>query len=284
MSPSTAAAAELVARPFLKWAGGKGQLLDRLSAWFPAECGVYHEPFLGGGAVYFRMHATRPATRAVLSDTNPELIGGYLVVRDHREPLVVALGRHERDHSPDHYYAVRAVDPEGLDPVARAARLIYLNRTCFNGLFRVNRQGRFNVPLGRYTHPRILDESGLRAATQALAGADILLAPFESVLDRAAPGDFVYLDPPYQPLSASAHFTAYTCEAFGVEDQERLAAVFRTLDARGCRVMLSNSDHPLVAGLYRGFHLERIAARRAINSRADRRGEIWEVVVLNYAP
>lgn len=263
--------------PFLKWAGGKRQLLEQFERYFPAPgtYGVYHEPFLGGGAVFFHL---LPA-RAVLSDLNPELVEAYQVVRDDVEGVIRRLRGFRNEE--EFYYEVRGRDPQALTPPERVARMLYLNRTCFNGLYRLNSSGRFNVPFGRYRLPRICQTASLRAASRALAGVELRVQPFEAVLDSAQPGDLVYLDPPYQPLSRTASFTAYTREAFDEDDQRRLAAVYRELDARGCRLMLSNSSTELVRELYGEFRIVKVQARRAINSRGAGRGLIDEVLVLN---
>jgi DNA adenine methylase len=166
-------------------------------------------------------------------------------------------------------------------PAERAAAFIYLNKTCYNGLWRVNRRGRFNVPLGRYANPGIVDADGLHAAARALAGAELAVAPFEDVLAHAAPGDLVYFDPPYVPLSATAHFTAYTAGGFSAADQARLAEVFRALDERGCAVLLSNHDTPMVRRLFHGYRVDRVLCARNINSRAEARGAVAEVIVSN---
>ncbi len=263
--------------PFLKWAGGKRQLLEQFARHFPApgSYGVYHEPFLGGGAVFFHL---LPA-RAVLSDLNPELVEAYQVVRDDVEGVIRRLRGYRNEE--EFYYEVRSLDPQTLTQPERVARMLYLNRTCFNGLYRLNSAGRFNVPFGRYRLPRICRTSSLRAASRALAGVELRVQPFEAVLDSAQPADLVYLDPPYQPLSRTASFTAYTREAFDEADQRRLAAVYRELDRRGCRLMLSNSNTDLVRELYGDFRIVKVQARRAINSRGAGRGLIDEVLVLN---
>ncbi|MBI5500370.1 MAG: DNA adenine methylase [Deltaproteobacteria bacterium] len=263
-------------RPFLKWAGGKGQLLEQYGPLFPRRFGRYHEPFVGGGAVFFHL---RPP-RATLSDDNGELVDCLIAVRDDLPAVIDALGRHVYDK--DHYYAVRALSPDELPLAERAARTIYLNRTCFNGLYRVNSKGGFNVPFGRYSNPTICDAPNLRACSRALKRARIERAPFPAVLDRARRGDFVYFDPPYHPLSKTAYFTAYAKGGFREEDQRELARVYSELDRRGVLVMLSNSDTPLVRDIYRGFRIVRVQATRAINSKAARRGAITELVVLNY--
>jgi DNA adenine methylase len=276
MPPQTAA-------PFLKWAGGKAQLLAAYRPLFAHEFHHYFEPFLGGGAVFFHLRP-RLQGRVYLNDANAELVHLYTIVRDAVEELIAALAGHDRRHSPEHYYRVRATDPADLDPVQRAARTLYLNRTCYNGLYRVNRQGRFNVPLGRYARPRIVNPDRLRRAAAALAGVELMALDFRAAVRTAAAGDFVYFDPPYVPISATARFTSYTAGDFGPAEQVRLAEVFRELHHRGCRVMLSNADVPLVRELYQGFRLHEVAARRAVNARARGRGPVGELVVTNYSP
>jgi DNA adenine methylase len=242
----------------------------------------YHEPFLGSGAVFFQVRGLLSPRRITLSDGNPDLVETFSAVRDDVEAVIRELEHHARAHDKEHFYKVRDQLPLELFPAARAARLIYLNRTCFNGLYRVNSRGRFNVPMGSYVRPTILDADTLRAVSASLAGTKLSAGHFRRVLADARKGDFVYFDPPYVPVSDTAYFTAYTKAAFGPPDQEELAAVYRELDARGCRVMLSNSDTPFVRKLYAGYRLEELQARRSINSRADRRGTVGELVVLNY--
>ena len=273
-------------RPFIKWAGGKTQLLPQLDPLYPPASRVsrYIEPFVGSGAVFFHVRATLAPTAVVLADGNQGLIEAYTVVRDDVEALIRALRRHKARHSADHYYRVRAQSPGRLTRVARAARLIYLNKTCFNGLYRVNSRGEFNVPMGRYEDPPILDAENLRVASGALRGVELRAGHFRETLGYARRGDFIYFDPPYQPLSRTSFFTAYTDGAFKEPDQAELAAVYGELDARGCLVMLSNSDAPLIRELYRAYDIRPVRARRSINSRADRRGRIGEVVVINYRP
>ncbi|MNK84153.1 Modification methylase DpnIIA [compost metagenome] len=266
------------ASPFLKWAGGKGRLLAQYQPLFPQSFERYFEPFVGAGAVFFHLN---PA-EAHISDVNPELVNAYTIIRDQVDALIEILGGYQHDR--DFYYALRAQDPNTLAPAERAARIIYLNKTCFNGLYRVNRRGQFNVPFGDYKNPRILDEAGLRAASAALQGVSVMHQGFDAVLAEAKSGDFVYFDPPYHPLSPTASFTSYAADDFGPEDQIRLAAVFRRLDAKGVKLMLSNSDTPFIRDLYEGFHIQQVWAPRAINRDATKRQGVAEVVVTNYAP
>ncbi|MGB9661713.1 MAG: DNA adenine methylase [Moorellaceae bacterium] len=263
-------------KPLVKWAGGKGQLLPQMVPLFPRKFALYLEPFVGGGAVFFHLLPEK----AVLIDNNPELINFYLVVRDNVEDLIIASSRHRNTR--EYYYFLRAQDPKKMDPVSRASRFLYLNKTAYNGLWRVNRQGKYNVPYGRYKNPKIVDAENLRAASRVLQRAEILLDDFSRVLSYAQAGDFVYLDPPYHPVSDTACFTSYTSEAFTEEDQKRLAEVFRLLDRKNCLVMLSNSDTPFIRSLYSDYDIRVVQARRAINCRADRRGPVTELIIRNY--
>ena len=260
--------------PVLKWAGGKGRLLAQYQPYFPTDYRRYYEPFVGSAAVFFYLQPTQ----ARLSDVNAELITVYQILQTRVEELLSQLAVHSERHNKDYYYQVRAEAPE--DPVRRAARTLYLNRTCYNGLYRVNSRGGFNVPAGRYKNPRILHPERLLAASQALQGVRLEVAPFESVLGEARKGDLVYFDPPYQPLSATSSFTAYTRDSFGVPQQELLAQLFRKLAKKKVKVMLSNSDTPLIRKLYEGFQLVEVRAPRFINSKADRREAIGELLVV----
>jgi DNA adenine methylase len=264
------------ARPFIKWAGGKKQILPHLLARAPRAFGTYFEPFLGGGALFFSLSPGK----AVLSDLNPYLVNAYSVVRDRVDELAESLKVHRADK--EYYYMMRGLSPETMSDVQRASWFIYLNKTCYNGLWRVNRSGRFNVPFGRYRNPKILDRENLYAVSRALYGALVMCSDFEEAVQMAVPGDFVYFDPPYSPKSGTAGFVSYTGEGFGEEEQERLAGVFRRLSRRGVLVMLSNSDVPLVRRLYEGFRIDTVQASRAISCRGDRRGPVGEVVITGY--
>lgn len=268
------------AQPVLKWAGGKGRLLAQYQAHFPAQFNRYFEPFVGSGAVFFHLQNLQPGLsgRARLSDTNDELINLYRVLQSRVDALLEKLAFHSRNNSPEYFYKIRAEKPR--TPVTRAARTIYLNRTCYNGLYRVNSKGGFNVPYGRYTNPRIVATERLLAAAAALQGVQLDVAPFQEVEKLARKGDLVYFDPPYQPLSATSSFTAYTRDSFGVPQQEQLAELFARLARKKVHVMLSNSDTPLVRELYAGFRLIEVRAPRFINSKADRREAIGELLVL----
>ena len=265
----------LRAAPFLKWVGGKTSLLPELLRHVPARLRRYHEPFVGGGALFFAL-APR---RAFLSDGNGELVHCYQQVRDDVGAVLDALARHV--YHRDHFERTRALDPERLAGPARAARFIYLNKTCFNGLWRVNRAGRFNVPIGRYRNPRFHDPSALIRASTALQGVTVREAPFEKSLANAEAGDFVYLDPPYDPVSDTARFASYTANGFTWEDQQRLAHCCVVLNRRGVRFLLSNSATPRIRELYRGFEQRLVRAPRFINSRGSARGCVDEVLVFN---
>ncbi|MBD2312065.1 DNA adenine methylase [Desertifilum sp. FACHB-1129] len=264
-------------RPFLKWAGGKSRLISQYQPYFPTQFSGYYEPFLGGGAIYFHLQPHW----AVLSDINPELVNVYRCIRDDVEGAIALLEHHAHNHSYSYYYQVRALQPQ--DPIARAARFIYLNRTCFNGLYRENSQGQFNVPLGRYKNPKICYPELLKTASLALKNTEIQEMPFEQILDlKIAQNAFVYFDPPYHPLSSTSNFTAYSRHDFKQEDQERLRDIFATLAKRGVQVMLSNSDCPFIRELYQDFFIHPIFANRSINSNHQKRGKIGELLITSY--
>ena len=299
-------------RPFLKWVGGKRQLLPVLRRFYPHSRGAYFEPFLGSGAVFFDLlgQGALDARRVVLSDDNADLIGCYLRIGDSLGAVVAELERLASDHARggrESYLGVRDLRFNPLRAKWRAqgghardyspelaAMLIYLNRTGYNGLFRLNSTGEYNVPPGRYERPRILDAALLQLASRALTapGMSVRHAPFDCAVAEAAAGDFVYFDPPYSPLSATANFRGYTARGFGEDDQERLQAALITLAERGVHVLLSNSTAPAVTRLYEknaaatnaGLRAWRFPARRAVNSRADLRGVVEELVVSNIVP
>lgn len=257
------------AKPILKWAGGKTQMLDDLLPKVPTSYGRYIEPFFGGGAMFF---ALQPEN-AVIADSNPELINMYREVADHVEDVIQCLKQYE--NTSEMFYAVRSQEWTTLPETEAAARTIFLNRTCFNGLYRVNKRGQFNVPYGKYKNPKICDEDGLRAASAALKGADILCSDYLLVLEHyAQPGDFVFLDPPYLPISEYADFKRYTKEQFYEEDHVELAKMIMTLHERGCHVILTNSNHPLVHELYAPFNIDVIQTKRHISCNGNtRKGE-----------
>jgi len=257
------------AKPVLKWAGGKTQLLDALRARAPHTFNCYIEPFVGGGALFFDLN---PRT-AIIADMNPELINLYQCLQRDYTGVVQHLRHMVNDE--DVFYATRVLDFAELEPMQAAARTIYLNRTCYNGLYRVNKKGQFNVPFGRYKNPAICQPECLQAAARALAGATIVLADYKDVLrQHARSGDFIFLDPPYLPVGEYADFKRYTKEQFYEEDHRELAEEVRRLQKVGCHVILTNSNHPLVHELYAGLEMDIISTRRNISSRsATRKGE-----------
>jgi DNA adenine methylase len=271
-----------MAKPIVKWAGGKTKLLDELRQRVPTHIRTYVEPFAGGAALFFALaeDPSRSFETAILADRNEELIACYRAVKVDVEALIVALAAYRYDE--EEYYRVREIDPRGLGDVDRGARLIYLNRTCFNGLWRVNRAGKFNVPFGRYTNPRIVDADGLRAASKALARAELRAADFGEVTSTLGPSDFVYFDPPYVPVSKSSSFTAYAQGGFGSEDQARLVREFARLKGCGATAMLSNADTLATRELYREFSIHLVTSARSINSKAGGRGRVGELVVTSW--
>lgn len=268
------------AGPIVKWAGGKSKLMGALTARLPARFGRYFEPFLGGAALFFRLSPQR----AVLADQNDDLMNLYRCVAWKADAVIRRLRVHHAAHSKDHYYSVRErwnAAPAAQSATDRAAAFLYMNKTCYNGLYRVNQKGHFNVPMGRYAAPRICDAAHLRAASQVLRRAELATGHFaESVADARA-GDFVYFDPPYDPVTRTASFTSYTATSFGAEQQRELAGVVRDLTRRGVHVMVSNSDTPFIRRLYRGFDVDQVLAMRAINSRASARGAVSELIITN---
>lgn len=261
------------AKPFLKWVGGKAQLLPHLRAALPPTFGRYFEPFVGGGALFFDL----APKRAVLSDSNAELINAYRVVRDQVEDLIGLLSL--LDYDKRVYDHVRALDPSTMDRVARASRFCYLNRCCFNGLYRVNKSGGFNVPFGRYANPTICDADNLRACSRALAGVDLLTASFEDVADDAGRGDLVYFDPPYLAASASADFTSYTADGFGPERHRTLATVAQGLVELGVHVLLSNADTPAAREIFGAMRAREVFARRNVSATKRGRAGVGELLL-----
>lgn len=270
-------------KPFLKWSGGKAKVIRHIEPLLPEAWGVYYEPFLGGGALFFHLASRQSmAGRAVLSDINERLVRTYRAVRDDVEEVIEALQRHKKFHTPEYYYTTRGdgtIDEQS--DVAVAAWFIYLNKTCFNGLHRVNKKGEFNVPLGRYTNPMICDAENLRACSQALQGVDILRRSFHEVIAGPSAGDFTYFDPPYVPLTKTANFTAYSAEGFGYDEQARLVLLAWRLANRGVHVLLSNSDTPLTRDLYRADHFtcHSIRIGRSVSCKGDSREAVGELLI-----
>ncbi|MBD2039392.1 DNA adenine methylase [Microcoleus sp. FACHB-672] len=281
-----------VVKPFLKWAGGKRQLLPEILKYVPKKSlskHTYYEPFIGGGALFFELQPKK----AVINDSNWELINCYQVVKDLLDELIEQLTVYKNNNSEHYYYDVRDLDRstkkyQSLSPVEKAARIIFLNKTCYNGLFRVNSQGQFNVPFGKYKNPNILDDAVLKAVSNYLNTNQVKLlnTDFEEAVKTAKKGDFVYLDPPYDPVSDTASFTGYDVNGFNREEQKRLKRVFDELTNRGCQVMLSNSCTDFIKELYKDYqdNFKIVRATRNINSNALKRGVVEEILVLNYNP
>jgi len=273
-------------KPFLKWVGGKRQLLDKICPLIPADYQRYIEPFAGGGAVFFSLSEQLQSANipAWLNDINPELINAYCVVRDAPQELLEDLKTHIYER--EYFLAIRGLDrtPDGLaslSPLKRASRFIYLNRTAFNGLYRVNARGQFNVPFGRYKNPLIADTKTILACSAALQNVQLGNASFTDILGLAGAGDFVYLDPPYIPLNDTSYFTSYSHDGFGLAEQQRLAGMIAEMAARGARFIASNAYVPELKELYDGFKIIEVKATRAINADKNGRQAISEALITN---
>ena len=272
------------AKPFVKWAGGKGQLLEQFKEIFPNEFNTYYEPMVGAGAVFFELNPKR----AVINDVNEDLIKTYRVVRDKVQDLIEILKEFEKSHDEEFYYQKRGEfnlikkenNPDhDLD---LAARFIYLNRTCFNGLYRVNSSGEFNVPMGSYKNPTICNKELLKVVSKRLKKTKIKYGDFESAIEGVDADDFVYFDPPYDPVSKTSNFTEYTNGGFGDQDQKRLAKVFKKLSRKNAKVALSNSDTEFIRNLYDDFKIKKVEASRFINCKSKERGKVGEVLIVNF--
>ena len=266
--------------PIVKWVGGKRQLMFELIKNMPKSYNRYFEPFIGGGALFFELQPEQ----AYISDMNEELINLYSVVRNNVYELIKDLSKHEV--SKEYFLEIRNIDRTEqyteLSDVERASRFIYLNRTCFNGMYRVNSQGQFNVPFGYYKNPRIIDENNLLNCSELLKKTEIKCADFSEILTKVKKGDLVYFDPPYVPLNETSSFTSYTKDGFDINMQFKLRDVCDELDNKGVKFMLSNSDTKLVNELYVNYEIKKVFASRQINANADGRGKITEVLVRNY--
>ena len=275
----------VLAQPFLKWAGGKRQLLPIIQEFQPTKYTQYYEPFVGAGAVLFFMQPKK----STINDTNSELINCYRVIKDHPEELLAQIQHHKQQNSKEYYYKLREQDRKdnfkNLSSVQRAARIIYLNKTCFNGLFRVNSRGQFNVPYGKYSNPIIADPAVIRAVSEYLNRANVRIkcGDFEEAINTARKGAFIYFDPPYHPLSDTSSFTGYSINGFGEEEQIRLKQVCDRLSDRGCQVLASNSASPFIKALYDDprYEIVDVLATRAINAVASKRGKINELLIHN---
>lgn len=274
-------------KPFVKWAGGKRQLIPILNRNLPESFGTYYEPFLGGGALLFHILTNKNGQKCSISDLNPDLVLAYTTIRDRIDALITSLKNHEKNYQKDsesYYYTIRESNPRS--EIEKTSRLIFLNRTCFNGLYRVNSKGKFNVPLGKYSNPNIVNEENIRAVSHILQSSRtaIKCRDFEAVLRDAKKGDLIYFDPPYQPVSATSNFTSYTTKDFTYDDLIRLAELCLKLDSRGCNVLLSNSDSQEVADIFakNPWKITRIAANRSINSNSKKRTGHFELLIKNY--
>ncbi len=277
----------LTPKPFVKWAGGKRQLIPILSENLPQTMGTYFEPFLGGGALLFHILSERTGQKCGISDLNSDLVLTYITIRDKPDELIHSLKNHAKNYQKDsksYFYSIRESNPRSA--VEKTSRLLFLNRTCFNGLYRVNSKGKFNVPLGRYTNPNIVNEENIHSVSQVLHSRKVSIKcrDFESVLDEAKKDDLVYFDPPYQPVSSTANFTSYTHKSFTYNDLKRLAKLCLKLDSKGCKVMLSNSNSQEVADMFaeKQWQLKKIKANRSINSNSKKRTGHFELLIKNY--
>jgi DNA adenine methylase len=269
--------------PPLKWVGGKRQLLPVIRKYIPNAFSMYYEPFFGGGAVLFDLQPQK----AVVNDINEELINLYIVIRDNIDNLLYESAQHK--NTSEYFYYLRGLDRDKemynqLSPIKKASRMHYLNKTCYNGLFRVNQAGEFNAPFGRYINPNIINEDTLRAVSEYLNNSDITFkcTDFINAVDGIDKDSFVYLDPPYDPISDSSNFTGYATNGFNRGEQIRLKNLCENLDKMGVRFLLSNSDTEFIRELYSKFNIVIIQAKRAVNSNPNKRGEINEVLVRNY--
>ena len=274
-------------KPFVKWAGGKRQLISTLNPNLPDSFGTYFEPFLGGGALLFHMLTERNGQKCSISDLNSDLVLAYTTIRDRVDSLISSLKNHERNYQKDsksYYYSVRENNPRS--EIEKTSRLLFLNRTCFNGLYRVNSKGKFNVPLGKYTNPNIVNEENLRSVSNILqvSRVSIKCRDFGAVLRDAKKGDLVYFDPPYQPVSDTANFTSYTSKNFSFDDLSRLVELCQNLDEKGCKVLLSNSDSKEVSEMFskKPWKISKVRANRSINSDSKKRTGHFELLIKNY--
>ena len=271
-------------RPFTKWTGGKRQLLSVIKSLMPESYNRYFEPFVGGGALFFEL----APKDAIINDFNSELINCYQQIKDNPSELIKLLSKHKESNSKEYYLNLRSADRdsriEKMNNVERAARIMYMLRVNFNGLYRVNSKNQFNVPYGRYKNPKIVDSDLIVSISQYLNEntIHILNGDFEEAVKDVGAGDFVYFDPPYIPLSETSSFTSYTHEGFSYEDQVRLRDTFKKLDEKGAYVMLSNSSSPLVGELYKDFNIHKVSATRTNGAKSSSRGKIDEIIVTNY--
>jgi DNA adenine methylase len=269
---------------FLKWAGGKSQLINQFKQYFPKKIDSYIEPFLGGGSIFLYITQRYKPKNIYISDINKELIDTYKIVRDDVENLITKLKEYKLNHlseGKNYYTKIRSLNLDNLSKLDKAARFIYLNKTCFNGLYRVNSKNEFNVPMGDYKNPDIVQEKKLKIVSKLLKTATIENISFEKIVDVAKKNDFIYFDPPYYPINGNG-FTSYTKNNFLEKDQKLLKEVFKKLDKKGCLLMLSNSNTDFIKDLYKEYNINLVDANRMINCNGKDRGKIKEIIVRNY--
>lgn len=269
-----------MSKPFIKWLGGKRQLMEEIVSNFPETYNHYFEPFIGGGAVFFNVNNKQ----CYINDKNSELINVYCVIKKHPDELIDSLEKHEI--SKEYYYFLRALDRteefKFLSPVKKASRFIYLNKLGYNGLYRVNSKGQYNVPYGKYKNPKIFDKDNIFLCSEKLNQTEIMNGDFEIIKPFIEENDFVYLDPPYFPLNKTSNFTSYTADGFGVDTNYRLKEFCDYLTTKKVKFLMSNSSSDFIIKLYEGYEIQLVKAKRNINSKADGRGRIDEVLIKNY--
>lgn len=271
-------------KPILKWVGGKRQLLSEISPIIPGEFDRYYEPFVGAGAVLFDLLPSK----AIINDLNSELINVYQVIKNNPKELLELLKEHMENNNKDYFYQVRELDRKPdynkLSDIYKASRTIYLNKTGFNGLYRVNKNGQFNVPWGRYVNPKIVDSDNILSMSKYFneSEIEILNVDYKEALNSVSKGDFVYFDPPYLPISPSSAFVSYTSNGFGEKEQIELKETCDNLNNQGVKFLLSNSYHPFLLDLYQDYNIKVVEARRSVNSKGHKRGKIREILVRNY--
>lgn len=280
----------MTAKPFVKWVGGKGKLIPDLENFFPKKFNNYFEPFVGGGALFFYLTQSRSIPSASINDINPKLIITYNEIKNNPKKLILLLKKIElkykklsQEKQKIFFYEIRGkYNKNNLDKLNTTAYLIFLNKTCFNGMYRENSKGEYNIPFGDQKNPTICDEENILAVSKCLKNTEITNLSFEKAVNKCKKGDFVYFDPPYYPINTTSNFTGYSKSTFGQKQQEKLADVFKKLAKRGCFVMLSNSNTTFIKDLYKNFHINYLDAARSINSKGSKRGKIKEIVVTNY--
>ena len=276
-------------KPFVKWAGGKRGLLKQILPFIPKEFNSYYEPFVGGGALFFELFSKGllQNKKVVISDINSELINSYNIIKNKPLELIYILKEYKKNHTKEFYYKIRELDRKdnyiNLPDIEKASRFIYLNKTCFNGLYRVNKKGFFNTPIGSYKNPNIADEETILNASEALQNVIIKEQSFEKVLETAQKEDFVYFDPPYYPLNETSNFTSYDSNTFLEKEQIKLYEIFDELAKKGVFVLESNSDTTFIKELYKNYEINTIQANRFINSKANKRGKIGEVLIRSFS-